>query len=144
MPKRTPDAEHHEVITVKTEVRDLPVKLQEHELMERAQSLADCHSQLAEHDDHAKEVRKQLSKERGAIELRRAILSGVVKRKEENREVRVAMQTDLTARVFREVREDTGEIISDRPLRPEEMQRKLGLVIPLSAQMEHGEIEKPK
>ena len=147
MPKRTPDVTQHEVITVKTEVRELPVKLQEHELLERAQSLADCHTQLAEHDEHAKEVRKDLSKNRGAIELRRAILSGVVKRKEENREVRVAMQTDLTARVFREVREvreDTGEVIADRPLRPEEMQRKLGLVIPIGAQVEHGEIEKPK
>lgn len=142
MPKRTPDTEHHEVITVKTEVRDLPVKLQEHELLERAQSLADCHTQLAEHDDHAKEVRKELAKSRGAIELRRAILSGVVKRKEENREVRVAMQTDLTARVFREVREDTGEVIADRPLRPEEMQRKLGLIIPINAQVEHGELDK--
>lgn len=134
--KKRPETEHNEVITVKTEVRELPVKLLEHELLERAQSLADCHTQLAEHDDHAKEVRKELGKQRGGIELRRAILSGVVKRKEENREVRVAMQTDLTARVYREVREDTGEIISERPLRPEEMQRKLGLVIPLGKGVE--------
>ncbi|MDP1824922.1 MAG: hypothetical protein Q8L48_16820 [Archangium sp.] len=144
MPKRTTDTEHHEVITVKTEVKELPVKLQEHELLDRAAHLADCHAQLAEHDEHSKNVRKELAKGRSAIELRRAILSGVVKNKEELRDIRVAHQTDLTARVFREVREDTGEIISERPLRPEEMQRKLGLVIPLGAQVEHGEIEKPK
>ncbi|MFT3708027.1 MAG: hypothetical protein QM817_10260 [Archangium sp.] len=134
MPKRTPDTEHHEVITVKNEVRELPVVLSPEELADRAQQLADCHTQLEEHNERSKALRKELSKEKQVIVARRAMLSGVVKRKQETRDVRVAIQTDMTERKYLEVREDSGEIIAERPLRPEEMQRKLGLVVPMTAE----------
>lgn len=137
--------EGNEVITVKSEVRELPVALSAEELAERAQQLADCHTQLAEHQEHAKAVKKELSKAGQAITLRRAVLSGVVKSKSETREVRVLMQTDMTERKYLEVRDDTGEIIAERPLRPEEMQRKLGLVVPFEkVTVEHSTDEGPK
>lgn len=134
MARKTPNLEQHEVITVKTEVRELPVPLTPDELAERAQWLADCHTQLAEHEERAKSLKQELTKAKQAIVTRRAVLSGVVKRREEVREVRVALQTDMTDRKYLEVREDTGEVIAERPLRPEEMQRKLRLVLPIAGE----------
>lgn len=135
----------HEVITVKTEVRELPVSLTADELADRAQQLADCHAQLTEHQEHAKVVKKELSRQQSEITVRRAVLSGVVKRREETRSVRVLVQTDMTARRYQEVREDTGEIIAERPLRPEEMQRTLGLVVPFErVDAEHSQDSEPK
>ena len=124
MARKTPNLEQHEVITVKTEVRELPVPLTPDE--------------LAEHEEHAKALKQELTKAKQAIVTRRAVLSGVVKRREEVREVRVALQTDMTDRKYLEVREDTGEVISERPLRPEEMQRKLGLVLPIAGEKSEG------
>lgn len=142
--KKTVNAEN-EVITVKTEVRELPVMLSPEELAERAQQLADCHTQLTEHQEHAKAVKKELSKAGQAITARRAVLSGVVKSKSETREVRVLIQSDMTERKYLEVRDDSGEIIAERPLRPEEMQRKLGLVVPFEkVTVEHSTDGDPK
>lgn len=142
--KKTVNAEN-EVITVKTEVRELPVMLSPEELAERAQQLADCHTQLTEHQEHAKAVKKELSKAGQAITARRAVLSGVVKSKSETREVRVLIQSDMTERKYLEVRDDSGEIIAERPLRPEEMQRKLGIVVPFEkVTVEHSNDGDPK
>lgn len=136
MAKKTETEAEHEIITLKTEVRELPVRLSPDELFERAQQLADCHTQLAEHDEHASAKKKELAKARQEIVTRRAVLSGVVKRREEPRQVRVSVQTDMTERVYREVREDTGEVIAERPLRPEEMQRRLGLLLQMPEKTE--------
>lgn len=142
--KKTVNAEN-EVITVKTEVRELPVMLSPEELAERAQQLADCHTQLTEHQEHAKAVKKELSKAGQAITARRAVLSGVVKSKSETREVRVLIQSDMTERKYLEVRDYSGEIIAERPLRPEEMQRKLGIVVPFEkVTVEHSNDGDPK
>lgn len=128
---KKPAVEISEVVTTRTYVAELPVKLSTEEVAERAQQLADCHQQLAEHEDKAESVKKGLGKEKQIIVTRRAMLSGVVKRKEEPREVRVLVQQHFGSKKYLEVREDTGEIIAERPLRPEEMQRKLGLVVQL-------------
>jgi hypothetical protein len=135
-----------EIIIVKTEVRPLPVKLTQDEQLERAQQLADTESRMREHESHSESVKKDLKAKEQSITSERSRLAGIVKAKQEPRDVRVSIETHEKTREYIERREDTDEVIFRRPLRPEEMQKKLDLgeeVLAVMHPADPGKLQKP-
>lgn len=107
------------------EVKQLPVKLHAAELADFAQRLASADSDVHSHDAHADDVKKELKAREEALVSERTRLAGIVRNKAELRDVRVSCWRDFTAREYREVREDTGEVVYRRPLHTQEMQSEM-------------------
>lgn len=107
----------------------LPVTITDQEFIERAAALAQVDFDLKAHEVHADEVKKQLSARKAELVSRRSQLSAVVKTRTESRVVVVEGWAFFDEGTYKEVRKDTGTVItgSTRPLQPEERQERLAL-----------------
>lgn len=110
---------------VGTDVKQLPVTLTQEELLDFGQRLARQNTLISDHSAHASAVKKDLKSKEEALSSERARLASIVRDKAEVRDVRVEIHRDYSARKYREVRDDTGEAVFERPLRPDELQGEL-------------------
>lgn len=115
------------VITTKR--ADLPVRLTEKELLERSRELADLAPAISAEEKHAEAVKQGLKQRMGQLELKRSLLSEVVRSGEEPRPVEVHGVADFDRGMYHEERTDTGEVLhgSRRRLTDDEMQAPLPL-----------------
>jgi len=95
-----------------TEVRPLPVKLTEPELVKRGDEMASCELKIEE----LKASRSAINGEISGEVKRRAELAHVIDSGVETREVRCEWQPDFAKNVFRLVRLDLGATIDTRAM----------------------------
>lgn len=97
------------------------------EYVDRSQKLAIALSDREDHEHHVKAVKEDLKAKESALASRISNLGGVVRNKAEIRDVPVERWQHFDIGVVREIRTDTGEVISERPLRMEERQELMQL-----------------
>lgn len=119
--KRSTDRGNH----IGTEKQVLPCKLTPDEVRERGEELASVLGQLKELDARESEFKADLKSKRTPLESQRDYLRDVVNAKQESRGVEVELWADFTTGNVEFIRQDTGECITSRGLRPEERQGKL-------------------
>jgi hypothetical protein len=110
-------------------LQHLPVALSDRELLDFGQRLAKCQADLAEHNLHAEQVKKDLKAKESAIEAERARLSGIIREKKEIRDVQCERWHFYDRGEVEEVRSDTGEVIYTRRMEMHERQVKLPGVV---------------
>jgi len=109
------------------DVERLPCRLDDDELLDRGQKLAQVEEDLHTHRAHADQVKKDLRARESQLEADRAFLASVVRSKQEPRDVEtIAYLAERPGHVD-VVREDTGEVVRTRPAREGELQGKLPL-----------------
>lgn len=106
-------------------IQQLPVPLSNTELLDFGQRLAKCQADLAEHNMHAEQVKKELKAKESAIEAERARLSGIIREKKEIRDVQCERWAFYDQGDIVENRTDTGEVIYRRRMEMHERQVKL-------------------
>lgn len=108
-----------------TRTDHLPVQLTESEIREAGKKLAHLEGQLAEHTAKEKDVKDSLKATRSQIEGQVHGLAGVIRQGYEYRPTPVRVEADYKqGRVF-EIREDTGEVIGERPVNETDRQAPL-------------------
>lgn len=95
-----------------TEVRELPVKLTDAELLERADAMSAAELEI----ETLSIERQQLTKKINDQKRTRAELAHVIDKGEEPRQVRCSWHEDFQKNVFRLKRDDTGAEVDTRPM----------------------------
>lgn len=111
--------------TIAVQTRQLPCELTEVEERELGKKLAHLEGALASHEAGEKEVKDQLKSKRSSLEGQIHGIAGVIRQGHEYRPVDVKIEADYSASRVYEIRQDTGEVITDRPLREDERQTSL-------------------
>ncbi len=107
--------------------QELPVKLKDGELLERAKKAGDIHQELQRHIAEADVVKRRLRQKEAELTEAMDALLDILKTGEERREVEVEAWANFRTGRFQEVRTDTLDVISERELRPEERQGEFDL-----------------
>ncbi len=110
-----------------THLEELPVKLADGELLERAKRVGDVHQELQHHIAEADGVKRNLKHKEAELTSVVDGLLEVLRTGHEPREVKVEAWADYKRERFQEIRTDTGAIINERALRPEERQGEFDL-----------------
>ena len=106
---------------MKPHLRTLPVKLDPHEVAQRAAELArELHDQAVA-EEAAAATKKHLAKDLEARALRISRLGRVVHTRREDRQIDCHEEHSALDGTARTVRDDTGEIVDTRPLTQEEL-----------------------
>jgi hypothetical protein len=112
-------------VILRNELRLLPVKLTEGELMQRSRHAAELIGQAESEQEELNEHKKERKQAIDALEVEgRRLLHGV-RRGEEEREVEVHVVADYAEREIHLVRQDTGEVYFQRAMTPGESQIEL-------------------
>ena len=114
---------------LRTETRNLPCKLTNDELRDKADELASTVQAIEGEKSRQDSVKAELKATMAELESRQTRLAQVVSRREEYRDVKVVVELHEND-IVREVREDTGEAIQTRPARDTERQQKMEFPIP--------------
>lgn len=126
---------------LKRSTRLLPVRLTDDDLRDRGRALAqvcdDIASERARHDSIKTELKARLAK----LEADRAVLSALIRRGDEERDVEVITVADYARAVAVEIRTDTNDTLRERPLEMSERQPTLPLVIDTVAEPLTPEVE---
>lgn len=101
---------------------ELPVVLLTEELLDRGARLAKLEDVLAEHEAHSESVKRELKAKEAHIAAERSFLANVVRNKKEPRQVQVREVANFETNMLAVIRQDTGEVVRDRPLTAEERQ----------------------
>ena len=107
------------------ETRTLPCRLTDEELRERGQALAQTVQNIATEQTRQTDLKAQMKATLAGLQARESLLANVVARREEFRDVLVALVPDHAAGTLTEVRLDTGEAFYTRPLTEDERQLSL-------------------
>ena len=110
---------------LKSYVRLMPCKLKDTELLRYGGELGEVIQDIAAEEDNQLGLRQEMKARLAVLEARRTDLATKITRKEELRDVEIQTERDYTAGTYSEIRTDTGEVIKERPLTPEERQEKL-------------------
>jgi hypothetical protein len=113
------------VVQAKTVI--LPVVLTEKETRDFGKRLAALEGELSAHESKEKEIKDNLKGERSSLEGKIKSLAVTLNQGHEYRPVSVRVEIDYRTNTVREVREDTGEIVSERASTEEERQSTLDL-----------------
>ena len=113
---------------VRTETRNLPCKLTDGELRERSDELATTVQAVEGEKARQDSVKAELKAKMSELESRQTRLAQVVSRKEEYRDVKVSIELHANDLV-KEVRQDTGELITVRPAKDFELQGTLKQIL---------------
>lgn len=108
-----------------TEERELACPLTEHEVRQRADRIAELHEQEDRLSAEASSAKARLKHRGEEIARERRALLQEYRTRSVLRPVQCELQLDLENRLAQWVRTDTGEVILERPLRPEERQAHL-------------------
>lgn len=102
------------------------MRLTQPEVLDRSKALADAHAKLDKQRDYEAEIKKDLKSAREKIEHEIADLARVVRNEREPRPVQVEVRGDYVQGTATEVRMDTGEVVIERMLTVEELERVQG------------------
>lgn len=105
-------------------------KLTDLEKIQKGHDLARLLEDIKSEESHADMVKASLKSKLTALEAQRDNLGLIVGRGAEIREVEIQEQLDLKAQRVLKVRMDTGEVVGERTMTPEERQQQLKLVPP--------------
>lgn len=105
-----------------TMTQTLPCRLTPEEVAAHADQAARLHAEIAQHEMRSAEVRSRLKEEHQQLTVDLAVAMERVRTKTEPREVRCREVLLADERLVETVREDTGEVISRRPARANELQ----------------------
>ena len=106
---------------MKPHLRTLPVKLDPHEVAQRAAELArELHDQAVA-EEEAQSVKKKLAKDLEARALRISRLGRIVHTRREDRQIDCHEEHSALDGTARTIRDDTSEIVDTRPLTQEEL-----------------------
>ncbi len=115
------------------QVRRLPVKLTDEEMIIKGQELAELESELTDLESlkraASKSFAKQIEVKKGKIQR----VSHAINTKQENREVECEEVRDEESLKVSIVRKDTGEVVSERLMTDEERQKVLNFLQPVQA-----------
>lgn len=100
----------------------LPVMLTDDERLEKADELAEASQAVDNANANKRYVLSQMQTEIKTAEARREKLAGIVSSKREYREVTVEVQFDFEKGEYREIRTDTGELVTQRSMTDDERQ----------------------
>lgn len=114
-----------ELRMVKTESRNLPVKLSETELRDRGDQLAAVIQDVNSEESRQVDVKTQMKARLTELDAKKSQLAITISRREEYRDVTVEIWHDYERLKVFTVRKDTGEEIHRRAMVSEEMQRPL-------------------
>lgn len=107
----------------------LPVKLEQDELLDFGQRLAEVDSEIQSHNLHCEAVKKDLKAKETELESKRSRLAGIVRNKAEHRDVECVVLAYFDTNRVRTIREDTGKVVpgSERAMHPDERQESMPL-----------------
>lgn len=111
----------------KTDVRSLPVRLTEEELLKKGSQLAATVQDIAAEEGRQVDLKAAMKAKLAEIDARRTQLAIAVSRKEEARDVEVDVWHHYDRGVVVDVRRDTGEIVNTRVMSTAERQPSLPL-----------------
>jgi len=111
---------------LKTETRNLPCKLTELELRDKADELATTVQAIEGEKARQDSVKAELKARLTELESRQTRLAQVVSRREEYRDVKVIVELHEND-IVKEIRDDTAEVIQIRPARDTERQGQMPL-----------------
>ena len=97
-----------------TDIRDLPVKLTDAEMIVKGQELAELENELRSLEDKKRETSKEFSGQLEAMRKKIADTAHEINTKQEFRDVEVETVRDEKELTIMVVRLDTGEIVSKR------------------------------
>ena len=112
---------------IRTGTEELFCDLTEAEWTERATRMAHVEEELERHTGHEQQIKTDLKANRTRLEAERASLAGQVRSRSELRSVEIQHIANYRSGVFQEVRVDTGAVVRQRSLTPEERQGQLPL-----------------
>lgn len=134
-----PKEETQVLSTYKTE---LEVKLHPEEVHDYAKRLAAIEGEVASHEDHAKSVKADLAARAAALKAERSKVALKVRTEKELRQVPCTITAYWTTNRAVTSRDDTGEVISERPLTSSE--RQVAMNIDTAKDVAAGLIEQAK
>lgn len=102
----------------------LPCVLNDQEIKQRGQQLAEMNYKRAQIEDEKKAANSEFKEKIDNLEMQAKTIVQEIRSKSEYRDVPVTEEKDFDVKVCRTIRTDTGEIVSERPLRVDELQRK--------------------
>lgn len=105
--------------------KQLPCKLTNEELRKYGEELANTIDEVSNEEARQESVKKEMKSTLTGLQSKLTILSSKIRRGEEYRDVQVQPEMDFKQGVYREVRTDTGAIITERPLTDDERQEAL-------------------
>ena len=103
-------------------IEDLPVPLTDQEIKERSKRQAQVEGELEQHSIHEQNVKAELKATRNRLEAERSKLAAQVRSESEIRPVVVEHIADFVTGIVSEARADTGVVLRQRELHPEERQ----------------------
>lgn len=112
-------------VETKHVVRNLPVKLNDSELLEFGKRLAQTSGDIHAEEERQVNVKAELKAALGRIEGERTRLSGIVSTGRENRDVACNQVFDYSRLIVEVVRTDTNEVVETRRMTESEQQRNL-------------------
>lgn len=105
--------------------RNIPVELTKDEVRMRGESLARKHAEWDAVESARKAAMTHAKSEEELLEADMKLLAEAIRTGKEYRDVEVREVRNDAALSMDTVRQDTGEVIEQRPLRPDELQAKL-------------------
>ena len=105
-----------------TRTDQLPVPLTEPEIREAGKQLAHLEGDLAAQTASEKDIKDGLKAKRSALEMRISLLANTIRAGLEYRPIPVRVEADYEENVVRDIREDTGEAITTRPMNAQDRQ----------------------
>jgi hypothetical protein len=108
-----------------TKTNELPCPLTEPELREAGKRLAHLEGDLAAQTAREKDVKDDLKSKRSALEMQISMLANTIRAGLVYRPTPVRVEADYEENVVREIREDTGETVSTRPVNEQDRQATL-------------------
>jgi len=110
---------------IRTETKQLPVKLTNNELRDLGDQLALVTQQIGNEEEDQKQIKDTMKAKMSELSSRQSRLALTISRREEYRDVEVEFVFADDGNTVNEFRQDTGELISARPVRDSERQAKL-------------------
>lgn len=114
-----------DAVPMTSEVQLLPVQLTREEKLERGERIGTVMAELRKLDHKEARFKEALKEEREPLKMEAADLGDQLATGTERRPVRVDVYADHNRNVATFVRSDTGDVVKERELLPEERQAKL-------------------
>ena len=125
-----------------TKTVQLPVYLTDAEMLVLGKKLGQLEAEQAAHEQRAKDIRDDLKAKESAISSQKRAVSVIVNQTYEYRPIPVRVEADFQAGKVFEIREDTGEVVGERPVNVGDRQTSILDAIPTADEAERAEVER--
>lgn len=122
--------EKQRYVSIKRITRNLPCRLTETELLDRADQLSVVVQETNAEEGRQTDVKAQMKAKLTELDARKTRLAITIGRKEEYRDVEVELVADVQAGTVTIYRMDTSEALETRPMTEQERQAALPLEAP--------------